>query len=410
MKKLSLAAALVLLCGTTVCPAASETLIIHDTLSKPFSLVNEVAPIEASLRRFDTRVRTLVDSQVSDEDLQKADFIVLAGISGFPKLRPEILKTLQQSSKPVMALGAASCFAADTPSTTAKASAPLEKTKLNYRGAEWTLRVDPFYGEPRSGVRILAGTSTSKGTQPLAWKAGSRTGFATLPTDAPLSMVFSDVLLDFYGVGQEATPAMVFVIQDYNPSCSPAALRRLVDFFESQKMPFVVTAQMKEVSPGVEITPRDEFLDGLRYAQAHGGRVFLRGGNGPERMEVFRKEGIRVEGTEDTPSIASGLEVGSAFVQRIPGEAPVPYASAVPLRLPEGGWLLPPNVHAGMDGAANAELLKMIRGISSLRGGLAVVVIPAWMRFQDMLAAVETARSSSLPVIDPVTRFSVPRS
>ena len=410
MKKLSLAAALVLLCGATVCPAASETLIIHDTLSKPFSLVNEVAPIEATLRRFDTRVRTLVDSQVSDEDLQKADFIVLAGISGFPKLRPEILKALQQSSKPVMALGAASCFAADTPSTTSKASTPLEKTKLSYRGAEWTLRVDPFYGEPRSGVRILAATSTSKGTQPLAWKAGSRTGFATLPTDAPLSMVFSDVLLDFYGVGQEATPAMVFVIQDYNPSCSPAALRRLVDFFESQKMPFVVTAQMKEVPPGVEITPREEFLDGLRYAQAHGGRVFLRGGNGPERMEVFRKEGIRVEGTEDTPSIASGLEVGSAFVQRIPGEAPVPYASAVPLRLPEGGWLLPPNVHAGMDGAANAELLKMIRGISSLRGGLAVVVIPAWMRFQDMLAAVETARSSSLPVIDPVTRFSVPRS
>ena len=410
MKKLSLVAALVLLCGTTVCPAASETLIIHDTLSKPFSLVNEIAPIEASLRRFDTRVRTLVDSQVSDEDLQKADFIVLAGISGFPKLKPEILKALQQSSKPVIALGAASCFAADTPSTTSKASTPLEKTKLSYRGAEWTLRVDPFYGETRSGSRILAGVSTSKGNQPLAWKVGDRTGFATLPTDAPLSMVFSDVLLDFYGTAQEATPAMVFVIQDYNPSCSPAALRRLVDFFESQKLPFVVTAQMKEVPPGVEITPRDDFLDGLRYAQAHGGRIFLRGGNGPERLEVFHKEGIRVEGTEDTPSIASGLEVGSAFVQRIPGEAPVPYASAVPLRLPEGGWLLPPNVHAGMDGAANAELLKMIRGISSLRGGLAVVVIPAWMRFQDMLAAVETARSSSLPVIDPVTRFSVPRS
>jgi hypothetical protein len=401
---------MVLVCSAAAFPAASDTLIIYDTLSKPFSLVNEVAPIEASLKRFDTRVQTLADSKVTDEDLQKANFIVLAGISGFPKLKPEILKSLQQSSKPVMAVGAASCFASDTPSTIAKASAPLEKTKLNYRGAEWILRVDPFYGETRSGARVLAGTSTSKGTQPLAWKAGNRMGFATLPTDAPLSMVFSDVLLDFYGAAQEATPAMVFVIQDYNPSCNPAALRRLVDFFQSQKMPFVVTAQMKEVPPGVEITPRDEFLDGLRYAQAHGGRVFLRGGNGPERLEVFHKEGIRVEGTEDTPSIASGLEVGSAFVQRIPGEAPVPYASAVALRLPEGGWLLPPNVHAGMDGAVNAELLKMIRGISSLRGGLAVVVIPAWMRFQDMFAAVEAARSSSLPVIDPVTRFSVPRS
>lgn len=410
MKIPSLAVSMVLVWSAAAFSAASDTLIIYDTLSKPFSLVNEVAPIEVALKRFDTRVQALPDSKVTDEALQKADFIVLAGISGFPKLKPEVLKSLEQSSKPVMAVGAATCFAAETPSTMAKTSTPLEKTKLTYRGAEWTLRVDPFYGDSRSGALVLAGASASKGNQPLAWKVGNRSGFATLPTDAPLSMVFSDVLLDFYGVAREATPAMVFVIQDYNPSCNPAALRRLVDFFESQKMPFVVTAQMKEVPSGVEITPRDEFLDALRYAQAHGGRVFLRGGNGPERSEVFQKEGIRVDGTEDTPFIASGLEIGSAFVQRIPGEAPVPYASAVPLRLPEGGWLLPPNVHAGMDGAANTELLKMIRGISSLRGGLAVVVIPAWMRFQDMLAAVETARSSSLPVIDPVTRFSVPRS
>lgn len=408
MKISTLSAVIVLWCGAVALAATSNTLIIHDTLSKPFSLVNEVAPIEVALRRFDTRVQTLADSKVTEEDVRSADFIVLAGISGFPKLKPGIWKSLEQSSKPVMAVGAASCFASDTPASSAKASAPLEKTKLNYRGAEWTLRVDPFYGESRSGARILAGVSTAKGTLPLAWKAGSRMGFAALPTDVPLSMLFSDVLLDFYGVSQEATPAMVFLIQDYNPSCNPATLRRLVDFFESCKIPFVVTAQMKEVPPGVEITPRDEFLDGLRYAQAHGGRVFLRGGNGPERVEAFRNEGIRIEGTEDTPFIASGLEVASAFVQRIPGEAPVPYASAVPLRLPEGGWLLPPNVHAGMDGAANTELLKMIRGISSLRGGLAVVVIPAWMRFQDMLAAVEAARSASLPVIDPVTRFSAP--
>jgi hypothetical protein len=203
---------------------------------------------------------------------------------------------------------------------------------------------------------------------------------------------------------------MVFVIQDYNPSCNPAALRRAVDYFEHQKTPFVVTTQMKEVPPGVEITPREEFLDALRYAQAHGGRIFLHGGNGPERSEVFRKEGIRIEGTEDTSSASAGIKVGSAFVQRIPGEPTVPFASAVPLRLEGGGLLIPANVHAGMDGSANVELKTSIRDISSFRGGLAVVVVPAWMRFQDMLAALEAARSTSLPVIDPVTRFSAPKS
>lgn len=389
--------------------AASNTLLVYDTLSKPFSLVNEIAPIQMSLTHFDTHVETLADSKVTAADLEKANFIVLAGISGFPKLKPDLLKILEKSQKPVMAVGAAASFASEKPSASGKASTPLAKTKVTYRGREWMLRLDPFYGESYPGARSLVGTS-SKSSQPLAWRVGNRIGFAALPSEPPLSMVFSDVLIDFYGGSQEAPPAMVFVIQDYNPSCNPAALRRAVDYFEHQKTPFVVTTQMKDVPPGVEITPREEFLDALRYAQAHGGRIFLHGDNGPERSEVFRKEGIRIEGTEDSPSALAGIEVGSAFVQRIPGEAPVPFASAVPLRFEGGGWLIPANVHAGMDGSANVELKASIRDISSFRGGLAVVVVPAWMRFQDMLVALEAARSSNLPVIDPVTRFSAPRS
>jgi hypothetical protein len=346
---------------------------------------------------------------VTAADLQKANFIVLAGISGFPKLKPDLLTMLEQSQRPVMAVGAASSFASEKPLAAAKTSTPIEKTKVAYRGREWTLRLDPFYGDSYAGARPLVGTS-SKGAQPLAWRVGNRLGFAALPSEPPLSMVFSDVLIDFYGGSQEAPPAMVFVIQDYNPSCNPAALRRAVDYFEHQKTPFVVTTQMREVPPGVEITPREEFLDALRYAQAHGGRIFLHGGNGPERTEVFRKEGIRIEGSEDTSSGNVGIELGSAFVQRIPGEPPVPFTSAVPLRLEGGGLLIPANVHAGLDGAANDELKSSIRDISSFRGGVAVVVVPAWMRFQDMLAALEAARSTSLPIIDPVTRFSPPKS
>ena len=368
-------------------------------------MVNEIAPIQLTLTHFDTTVEALIDSKVTAEDLQKANFVVLVGVSGFPMLKTDLLTRLEESQKPVMAVGAAASFASEKPSRSAKTSAPLEKTKVAYRGREWTIRLDPFYGESYSGGQSLVGTS-AKGAQPLAWRSGKRFGFATLPSEPPLSMVFSDVLLDFYGGAQEPPPAMAFVIQDYNPSCNPAALRRAVDYFEHQKTPFVVTTQMKEVPPGAEIAPREEFLDALRYAQAHGGRIFLNGGNGPERSEVFRKEGIRIEGTADSPSVHGGVEIGSPFVQRIPGEPPVPFVSAVPLRLEGGALLIPANVHAGMDGSANVELKKSIRDISSFRGGLAVVVIPAWMRFQDMLAALEDARSSNLPVIDPVTRFS----
>ena len=203
---------------------------------------------------------------------------------------------------------------------------------------------------------------------------------------------------------------MVFVVQDYNPSCSPATLRRVADYFAHQKTPFVVTTQMKEIPLGVEIAPREEFLDALRYAQARGARIFLRGGNGPERSEVFQKEGIVIEGSEDTPSVKSGLEIGNTFIQRTPGEAPIAFPSAVPLRLEQGGWLLPANVHSGLDGPANEALLAAIRDIIPFRDGLAVVSIPAWMRFQDILSAVQTARSTNLRVVDPVTRFPLPRS
>jgi hypothetical protein len=402
-------ASMALVCAVVSAHAASSTLLVYDTLSKPFSLVNEIAPIQMSLTHFDTNVETLAASKVSAADLQKAHFIVLAGISGFPKLKPELLTLLEQSQKPVMAVGAAASFASEKPLPSGKASTPLEKTKVAYRGREWTLRLDPFYGESYPGARPLVGTS-SKSAQPLAWRLSNRFAFAALPSDSPLSMVFSDVLIDFYGVSHEGPSVMVFVIEDFNPSCSPATLRRAVDYFEHQKTPFVVTTQMREVPPGVEITPREEFLDALRYAQAHGGRIFLHGGNGPERTEVFRKEGIRIEGSEDTSSGNVGIELGSAFVQRIPGEPPVPFTSAVPLRLEGGGLLIPANVHAGLDGAANDELKSSIRDISSFRGGVAVVVVPAWMRFQDMLAALEAARSTSLPIIDPVTRFSPPKS
>lgn len=409
MSKILPLASVVLICTSAASYTASSTLLVHDTLSKPFSLVNEIAPVQAVLTRFDTRVKTLGDSAVAAEDLKNADFVVLAGITGFPQLKPELLRVLQDSSKPVMAIGAAAPFASSSPSFAAKASTPLDKAKLLYRGRNWAIRLDPFYDVAPQGAGVLAEVLSSKGVRPLAWFTGNRFGFGTLPGEPPLSMVFSDVLLDFYGVEKSAAPSLIFVIQDFNPSCNPATLRRLADYFAHQKTPFVVTTQMKEVPIGVEIAPREEFLEALRYARTRGARIFLRGGNGPGRSEVFRKEGIDIEGTEDTPSVKSGLEIGTSFIQRAPGESPVVFPGAVPLRLEEGGWLLPRNVHTGMDGPANEAMLSSIRDISTFRDGLAVVAIPAWMRFQDMLSAVEAARSANLQAVDPVTRFPVPK-
>ena len=65
MKRVLFLACLALVCPSVASRAASSTLLIHDTLAKPFSLANEIAPIQSVLQRFDTHVETLTDSKVA---------------------------------------------------------------------------------------------------------------------------------------------------------------------------------------------------------------------------------------------------------------------------------------------------------------------------------------------------------
>jgi hypothetical protein len=404
VKQLAHILALGLIAPGLAVAAPSRTILIHDSISKPFSLVNELAPIQLALTRFDTSVSTLVDSKVDTSNLENADYIVLAGISGFPNLQPEIRRILENCSKPVICVGAAVSMALQSHS--GKASVPLDHAKIHYRDHELKIRLDPFYPVAAASLNVLASASSPRGSFPLAWRDGNKFGFAALPSQPPLSMVFSDILLDFFAVDLNAAPSLVFVIQDFNPSCNPTTLRRISDYFDSRKMPFVVTAQMKEVPPGVEIVPRGEYLDALRYAQAHGGRIFLQGGDGPERSGVFQNEGIQIEGSTDVSDDEHALVLGNVPLPHVTGGTSSAFESAVPLRHAAQGWIIPANISCGVDGVANEEVANKIREISSFRGALAVLLIPAWMRFQDILAAVETGLSSKLPVIDPVQQFS----
>lgn len=385
--------------------ASSETLLIHDTLSKPFSMVNEIAPIQTAVSRFDSKVNTRTSKGVEVSDVQSADFIILAGITDFPNLSRDVLDELKKTSKRVLAIGAAAGFASNDSSTVSIAAAHLEKAHITYRGHEWVAPIDPFFGRSCSGAKTLIGLS-GKNSPPLAWQAGNRYAFAALPSDRLLSMLFVDVLLDFYGEENQPSACMVFLVEDFNPSCNPATLRRLVDYFAYRKFPFLVSVQMSEVPPGSDLCPRDQFLDAIRYAVSHGGRILLHGPNGGARLETFRKEGIEIAGREGILEPGEGFQIGNHLIQRIPGEAPVPWVSAVPMRTSKGGVMLSPNVRAGVDGTANEELKSTLREISAFRGAVAVVLVPAWMRFQDSMAALQAAESTDLPVIDALARFT----
>lgn len=406
-----IAAFLVALALSGAAPAAAPdsrgVLLVYDYPNKPFSMENELEPMALLLSRFSPEIQRRSAKEVTLSDLESAERIVVAGIGGFPALSPACLEYLQKTPKPLVCVGAAATLANGTfPARKIKAES-LAKGQLVYLGSEWSASVDPYFPVEVDASKVLARMISSGREEPLCWRSGNRIGFAALPSSPPLSMVFSDALLDIFGVTNTASPALLFIVRDFNPSCSAESLRRLTDYFAHYGIPFAVTTQMRDLPSGTEPIPREEFLGALEYASSHGGRIFLRGGEGLK--EAKRLEPIKTWGIEepDQPDPAA-LQIGRPTYARTPEDPHSPFFIHAPMRLPGGGWMWPANVRGGLDGGLIAEIRKQVRDIVSFRGAVAGVVIPAWLPFQSMRDLVDAARSSGVSAIDPVTAVPDP--
>lgn len=403
------------LLATLMCFSASiaessqdkAALLIYDTLAKPFSAVNQIYPILISLTRFEGRVDKIEAAHVTVGDIENASRIILVGVTGIPKMEPACQRLIEKSDKPVMGIGHAANFGMDGDIK----SMPVDKAVVEYRHFKWTMRLDPFFPQSRKGARILAEAGTNSGSKILAWQDGNRFGFGALPDNPGLSMIFSDILLDFFGI-KATEGGLFFVVEDYHPGSDPSSLRRLSDYFAFQQTPFIVTTQMRDVPTDVtQLMLRDTFLDSLRYAQMHGGKIFLRGDIGSQDVENYKIDGIEVLGAEmrnvgwPTPFLETSpfhFVLGSWSYQPIPGGENTAFRSHSLLNITNDTVLLPLNVPGGMDGEADEHVKKTIRQMSSLRGSMAGVAIPAWLPFQKMRDLIDCARSAGMKVIDPL--------
>lgn len=398
-----LAGLILAVCTGANARAAAGTLLVYDSLAKPFSMEDEIEPIAILLSRFETNLVKREAKAVRPDDIRNAAQIVVVGTGGVPALDPESRGLLESTKTPLMAVGGAVALANGRIPSTRPRPAAVADGVVRHLGLRWPARVDPLFPVEVDNSRVLAAVVQGSRESVLCFREGNRFGFAALPSAPPLSMVFSDVLVDFYGAPEPPPASMVFLVDDFHPGCSPASMRRLVDYFSHQQIPFAVSTQMQRLPEGVEAMPEDQFLETLRYAQSHGGRLFLKDGEGTQSADKFQKAGLDITGVADAvPPDPAAIQIGRVFYRRTPGADPVPFPLHLPLRLAKGGWLWPANVRGGLDGSHLEAVRSQVRRIVSFRGAVAGVVVPAWLPFQSMRDLVDSARTVEVPVADPL--------
>lgn len=270
--------------------AGARTLVVYSATRSGYSTADELELLKLHLRRVATQIETASTTRVTTNQLAAADYLVVFNPQPNPDLGTNLWPVFWTTNKTVLWVGHGLEHInrlAELPSQFESApTVPDRLTRVRYRNRDWPMP-DEYWVPMRLAVQSSAQLlveplpPTGKDRPALAWRIGPVTCFAAVPSAGPLSWLFSDLLLDFYGVTSTATNRVYFRIDDYQAASSHREFARVADYLASRGHPFVLTVApswRNQATGKIEnLDTAPEFAAGLRHAQARGGRIVLRG-------------------------------------------------------------------------------------------------------------------------------------
>lgn len=270
----------------------AQTLVVFSAERPAYSLNSELELLKLQLQRVTTRLETLPLSSVTSNQVVEADYLVMfhPQAGDFTAAATNLLPAFTARTNPSLWIGYGTEQLHGLPPFTNVLEPVLASgeamTVADYRGRNWPLTGEfwiPVRLSPAAKVDMLIhGSGSSESIRrPLAWKSGHATFFSALPSSGPLGFLFSDLLLDFYGVSNAPTSRILLRIDDYQAASNHREFRRVVDYLHSRSRPFVlsIAPSWQDGSTGAvqDLSSAPDFVAGLRYAQQRGGRIVLRG-------------------------------------------------------------------------------------------------------------------------------------
>lgn len=275
--------------------ADAKTLVVYSETRAAYSLADDLTAVKLQLRRVAGQLEAVSAQQVDTNKLAAADYVVVFCPQPFPLLPAPVLEAVAHSAHPVLWIGYGADQLARLPEFAGQFEvAPFASTQpgeqVNYLGRDWKLPLTgwlPVQLNPTNTATTPTMSVTTTATNgetmshPVSWKSGLVTFFAALPTAPTSSALFSDLVLDFYGVTKLSVAAVGVRIDGYHCHQDHLEFRHLVDYFHQRGLAFVVgvipaywNPETKKVE---ELDSQPEFVAALRYAQSHGGRLLVQG-------------------------------------------------------------------------------------------------------------------------------------